>query len=243
MSVAYYFVGPDDSETCDGCDEAVNGNPYDAETVPEPGEFECGSRCRHMVQMQGDDIPDDMPLMQWDGDIGFTELTDDQWNELLTQNGGAEVGADGSAPVSQASGADDTQKPNPFENLDSFDDADLIAEYVQQYGITVEELVILGIITEAVAAQVNKILGSEATGVAYEDLDVLLGYEDSGSIASLMQGTPDLFDEGVQLGITGLDDPDQAYTLQDALNAAADNNGDAATYTVVTKDNRWYVLA
>lgn len=67
------FVGPDDSETCDGCDEAVNGNPYTIDDVPQPGEFECMSRCRHMVQLQGD-APADLAPFEWHGSIGFGEL-------------------------------------------------------------------------------------------------------------------------------------------------------------------------
>jgi hypothetical protein len=68
-----WFVGPDDDDSCDGCSDAVQNNPYSCEEVPQPGDFECGSRCRHMVQME-DDAPEDFELMAWRGTIGFGEF-------------------------------------------------------------------------------------------------------------------------------------------------------------------------
>ena len=70
---AAVFAGPDDSETCDGCDEAVNGNPYTVDTVPDPGSFECMNRCRHFVQLS-EDAPDDLAPYEWHGMLGFGSL-------------------------------------------------------------------------------------------------------------------------------------------------------------------------
>ncbi len=68
------FIGPDDADTCDGCEDAVNGNPYTIDTVPEPGSFECMNRCRHMVQLDESASDEEAPYV-WHGRIGFT--TDD----------------------------------------------------------------------------------------------------------------------------------------------------------------------
>jgi hypothetical protein len=54
MPLKSFFIGPDDADTCSGCRAALNGNPYTAESAPEPGTLECGDRCRHMVQVQGE---------------------------------------------------------------------------------------------------------------------------------------------------------------------------------------------
>jgi len=35
--------------SCDGCMEAVGGNPYTPDNVPSPGMMECGTRCRHDI--------------------------------------------------------------------------------------------------------------------------------------------------------------------------------------------------
>ena len=45
------FVGADDNSTCDGCAEAMNGNPYLIDEAPEPGSHECDGRCRHALQI------------------------------------------------------------------------------------------------------------------------------------------------------------------------------------------------
>jgi hypothetical protein len=70
MSVTALFIGPDDNETCNGCEDAVEGNPYTIETCPQPGDQECMSRCRHAIQIDGN-APSDMPTMTWRGSLGF----------------------------------------------------------------------------------------------------------------------------------------------------------------------------
>lgn len=45
------FVGADDESTCEGCNEAMAGNPYPIDECPEPGEHECNGRCRHAIQI------------------------------------------------------------------------------------------------------------------------------------------------------------------------------------------------
>lgn len=45
------FVGPDDSESCPGCMDAVANNPHKINDAPLPGEQECLGRCRHALQV------------------------------------------------------------------------------------------------------------------------------------------------------------------------------------------------
>ena len=45
------WVGPDDEETCEGCRKAFEGNPYPIDEAPKPGSFECGKKCRHVLQI------------------------------------------------------------------------------------------------------------------------------------------------------------------------------------------------
>lgn len=45
------FVGADDSATCQGCADAMEGNPYLIDEAPEPGSHECNGRCRHALQI------------------------------------------------------------------------------------------------------------------------------------------------------------------------------------------------
>lgn len=39
------FVGADDSSTCEGCQEAMAGNPWPIDEVPEPGSHACDGNC------------------------------------------------------------------------------------------------------------------------------------------------------------------------------------------------------
>jgi hypothetical protein len=45
------FAGADDDHTCAGCDEAMAGNPWPVDEVPEPGSHECRGNCRHAIQI------------------------------------------------------------------------------------------------------------------------------------------------------------------------------------------------
>lgn len=50
---AYFTAFPEADvipESCEGCIEAVAGNPYTPESCPVPGEFECMYNCRHYVE-------------------------------------------------------------------------------------------------------------------------------------------------------------------------------------------------
>lgn len=45
------WCGADDEETCEGCHNAFKGNPYPIDKAPQPGSFECGDKCRHILQL------------------------------------------------------------------------------------------------------------------------------------------------------------------------------------------------
>lgn len=45
------FAGADDGSTCQGCEDAMAGNPYPIDEAPEPGSHECDGNCRHALQI------------------------------------------------------------------------------------------------------------------------------------------------------------------------------------------------
>jgi len=45
------FVGASDKSTCQGCNEAMAGNPWPIDNAPEPGSHECNGNCRHALQI------------------------------------------------------------------------------------------------------------------------------------------------------------------------------------------------
>ena len=45
------FVGADDQSTCEGCNQAMTGNPWPIDTIPQPGSHECLNNCRHAIQV------------------------------------------------------------------------------------------------------------------------------------------------------------------------------------------------
>ena len=49
------FVGVDDGDNCPGCQSAIDGNPWVAESVPSPGEQDCLGNCRHAIQFVTDE--------------------------------------------------------------------------------------------------------------------------------------------------------------------------------------------
>jgi hypothetical protein len=84
-----WFIGPDDDESCDWCEDAVNNNPYPIDEAPEPGDGECGSHCRHLLQLD-DDAPDDLAPFSWSGSLGFVDgavgAYDSELDTLLSQD-------------------------------------------------------------------------------------------------------------------------------------------------------------
>lgn len=53
--VKAWFIGVEDQDNCDGCSEAIAGNPYPVDQVPVPGDQDCLTNCRHAIQLQGDE--------------------------------------------------------------------------------------------------------------------------------------------------------------------------------------------
>lgn len=45
------FVGEDDGHTCQGCSDALDGNPWSIDDAPQPGEQDCLGNCRHALQI------------------------------------------------------------------------------------------------------------------------------------------------------------------------------------------------
>lgn len=48
------FIGVEDEANCQGCADAIAGNPHSMDAIPVPGEQECLSNCRHAIQIVGD---------------------------------------------------------------------------------------------------------------------------------------------------------------------------------------------
>lgn len=213
------FIGPDDSETCNGCADAVDGNPYDVEDVPEPGEFECMSRCRHMIQIQGEDIPDDLPLLAWDGAFGLVSSTVD---EGALADMGDVVDSIDMVDTTTDTTAVDTSDPVALAALivDAGIDLEMLAA---EADLTVEEIA-------AVQAELDRTIASASVGdmIAAGDVDILT--------QALTDAT--IRDEAIVLGATGLDNPEDAYTLRDALNQSENE-----TYIVELQDDElWHVI-
>ena len=213
------FIGPDDSATCDGCSEAVNGNPYDVLDVPTPGEFECMSRCRHMVQIQGEDVPEDMAFMSWTSDFGFVD--------------DAELG-DMMVTMSDIPDAVDLATIGDALATVNVDDPVALAGLVMDAGI---DLNVLAAEADLSAEEVAAIQAEIDGGVASATVDnIIVGGDVDLLIAKLAD--EDALAEAIDIGQSGLDNPEDAYTLRDALNAA-----DSSTYVVEVQDDElWHVI-
>lgn len=211
------YIGAGDSATCDGCMGALDNNPYDIEDVPEPGSFECMSRCRCMIQVQGDDVPDDMPLMVWDGAFGLLDSTVDEG--ALADAGDV---VDSIDTVDTSNATVDTSDPVALAALivDAGIDLETLAA---ETDLTTEEM-------SAIQAELDKTITSASIDdmIATGDVDILS--------QALVDATTR--DEAITLGQNGLDNPEDAYTLRDALNQA-----DTETYIVELQDDElWHVI-
>jgi len=45
------FAGAEDEDNCAGCRAALNGNPWNINDIPVPGELDCLGNCRHAIQV------------------------------------------------------------------------------------------------------------------------------------------------------------------------------------------------
>jgi hypothetical protein len=116
MGLMAVFAGPDDSDTCDepngGCDEAVDGNPYDIDEVPQPGDFACMGNCRHIVQLIGDDESQDGETFTYVGSVGFVE------NPAIADDGTAVVVDDASDSTDEDTITPDAQAKKDEDDRD-----------------------------------------------------------------------------------------------------------------------------
>jgi hypothetical protein len=244
MSLQCYFVGPDDSDTCDGCDDAVNGNPYTIDDCPEPGEFECGSRCRHMQQVDGDN---DGQAMDYDNSAGFVPVVagavaEDEAaaSEKRDQD---ERREDGLAPLGDPLAI----VPPTLEDFFNPDTGTLdmtpqeLANAVMDGSIdslaAVDEFV-----PAFVLAGAQEILdeGSNDAGANAEPTGTLDELIDAGSVEEIVKQLryPDTLDYAFSLATNGFDDHDPAFTLAEALTNAT---GDTYKAKLNADDGRWYV--
>ena len=223
------FIGPDDSQSCDGCSEAVESNPYDVEDVPEPGSFECMSRCRHMVQIQGDDIPDDMELMSWTGDFGFTDISTDEQAVALA---GALDSNDVATTIDLVDAA---MIDGSLADIVDTSDTQALAQLMVDTGIDIETLAAEADLTEEEIAALKAEIDGIIAGTTVDDMIA------AGDVEMLTKALEDgaKLDEAITIGQDGLSDPQDAYTLRDALNSADEAN----TYVVTLEDDLWKVVS
>jgi len=244
QGVLLYFIGPDDSETCDGCSDAVNGNPYTPDDAPEPGEFECMARCRHMLQADGA-IPDDSPTYEWSGSIGFgeTSSTDEEPLSAVDEAVNA-LQADIEFDAYMKTLASDmdtldystaTLNQIDIKNLDEEQLANFTSVMVDS-GVSLEGLSTMMDLTDVEFSILQGAFASAFADITDDDLLFLLG---NGDVDSLQQMVKDVGGDVVEaltdMGVEGFDDADavQAETLAQVLNKTA---------AIDDKDGRWYVL-
>lgn len=162
------FIGPDDADTCDGCDDAVNGNPYDVDDCPEPGDFECMNRCRHMVQLGGEDAAVEQGDVQYVDNVGF-------------------ISAAGIAAGMGLGFADafDSLNQDEQDQLDGMDFSTMTDEDLSTMGAA---LVDMGIAPEDIAAEMGLSADEEALLTNSYD-DSVAASVDYDSVLSALQDT------------------------------------------------------
>ena len=214
-----FFVGPDDSSTCEGCEDAVNGNPYTIDDAPEPGDFECGSRCRHLLQLDGN-APDDLAPYSWSGAIGFGDAPGD-------------ADQDKDAPeddITPKELTDDQILALEPWHLDALT-PEQVAFYLDAKDLDIDD------IADFVNPDDLGAIDEELLSKSVDDVGVLLDGGDPEDVVSLLIESPELTDQVVQMGTDGFDDEVPAFTLADGLSEHFGRD-----YKVYYgKDGRYYV--
>jgi hypothetical protein len=210
----FFFVGPDDSDTCDGCEDAVNDNPYDADDVPEPGEFECMTRCRHMIQVHGD-APEGTQEYSWSGSLGFR------------------VG--GAAKAVVEDGLSNALDDGTITSED-------VARYLAENGLTEEDLG--SVLDSDDLANIHAAVLSLTPNSAPPTVDPVAVFTDAllaGDVLGMVDALDDVevLDAAMARAAAGFSDGDaqQAYDLAEALEYATQGGWQA----VLAQDGRWYV--
>jgi predicted kinase len=225
-AIMAYFIGPDDSETCDGCSDAVNGNPYTLGDCPEPGEFECMSRCRHMVQLDGD-APDDLAPFTWSANLGFEDI---DFSKLDSDE----------APVAEVPAARTAAEIAELP-LAALINADLtpseLADYIEANELTLDDLE--GYVDPADITTIDEAMDALASALPEQDLIDALADGDVDEAIDHLNNNPDWFNFAVELGRGGLDDDVSAFALADALTGS---EGGLQFDVHLGPDGKWYVV-
>jgi hypothetical protein len=257
MALQAIFAGPDDSETCDGCEGAVNNNPYSVDDCPEPGDFECMSKCRHMVQIIGDndgEVDAFTPTFDWTSSIGFTEnpvqgkydyrpsLDDTPGYTPIDNTPGYTALGDDAAQVVDEEG--DTILDQSAEDLfgtipdllDEFtaDNVDDLAEYLFETGLSVDDTALAMGLDDEEVANLRVAYAKLTTGEVGED--VAYAMLQNGNVEQLTQLAEenDAFKAMLQkIAAAGFDDAQAAYAyyLSDVLGGTP----------YIGNDGRWYL--
>ncbi len=231
-----YFIGPDDSETCDGCSDAVDNNPYTLEDVPDPGSFECMSRCRHMVQLNGE-APDGTETVDWSSNLGFTASGD---AADTSERYGFDPEDSTAAARAEAAGLTLDDLTDDQLAVAGMEPAE-IAQYLKDNDLSLDDVddVLSDDDAAAVRDEMDSIDYVPADEATQSDLADMLAAGASDSIDAYVDenGTDDL----KALAAEGFADADsaQAYYLADALMRVEPGEGWAPAYDPDTR--RWTV--
>lgn len=237
-----FFIGPQDAESCDGCDDAIDNNPYTLEDVPEPGSFECQSRCRHMVQLDGE-APEGVETVDWSSDLGFVASgaakgTDDAYGGTKFDDEGKER-----AEAAGIELADLTADEAAVVDMDPQE----IAQYLADNGLSIDDVdsILSDDDAAAVRAEMQAIDYVPPDEADATDLKDMLAAGASESIDAYVDANG--VDDLKTLASGGFKDEDsaQAYYLAEALDTAEPDIGwepefdpDTLTWTVTTRAQR-----
>ena len=245
QGVLLYFIGPDDSETCDGCSGAVDGNPYTPDDAPEPGDFECMSRCRHMLQADGD-LGDDSATYEWSGSIGFGEIPSGGEVDVTSA-------VDDAASALQSDIDFDTYMTALASDMDTLDyssatldqidiknlDEEQLANFTSvmvDSGISLDGLSTMMDLTDAEFSVLQGAFASTFADITDDDLLFMLGNGDVDILQQIVKDVGgDVLEALQDMGTEGFDDENaiEAETLAQVLSKTA---------TLDDNDGRWYVL-
>lgn len=253
------FAGPDDSETCDGCSEAVAQGVVDIDEVAEPGEFECQARCRHFVQLVSDNEGQDGQTFDWNGSAGFTEnpvqgeydYTAQANSEVVdyTDTISSTPGYDSSIDTSNLGADPEVQLEDtlaqPADDLfgsigellgdDQLDalPAEILAQVLFDYGLAPEDLAIeLGLTdaeTASLTVEYNDLMGANL------NTDKAIELLSTGRVEELqsLAQAPEFLDVLQKLADAGFDDSEAeyAYTISEVIGGTP----------YLADDGRWYL--
>lgn len=263
MALQVIFAGPDDSDTCSGCDDAVNGSPYDPdEDYPIPGTLECMANCRHILQVDGE--ADDSSGDEQPADVAYV----DGLGFSVALDAASAIGDEAAKPPSDGSDpdtADNTDQQQQGEEDPDTSWLNILDLSNRELSAIADELDTDSDVELANALLINGLTIDDAEGLKSGGIDAdrrqrletlmsamdntvqnselipgLLDATDVESLADVLKNDEEAFTLAETLADKGFDDSesDKAFALAEAM---SDASGSQYTAQLSTDDNRWYV--